>query len=182
LQRAATTLGKPQGALADYTGIGATSGVITGALPDWLNRLTGNQEAVNTRDTVRSVAQESLKAVLGTQFAAVEGAQVLERAFDPSATPEENQRRVGLLAAKLQQIANQREAKAEYWNKNGMISGYVGPSLDEAKADFLSLMNEFDAGGAAAPPDTNSGAGANAPAQPELTDEQLLEMYRPKPK
>lgn len=176
LKKAAGTLGTEPGVFTKTTGIGATSGLLTGASPDWLNRLIGNQEALTTRDAVRSVAQESLKAVLGSQFAAVEGQQVLERAFDPSATPEENQRRVGLLTAKLEQIAAQREAKAKYYDENGMISGYVGPDMGAAKADFMTLMKDF--GGE----DTNSGsaAGGGGGAQPELSDEDLLNKYRKK--
>lgn len=166
----------------NFTGFGSPSGFVTGHLPDAANQLiakvTGSENPATVRDSVRSVAQESLKAVLGTQFAQLEGQQVLERAFDPTQSPEENRRRIGLLHAKLEQIANEREAKAQYWKEHNMITGYTGPTLDEAKADFMTLIDQFDksTGGSGTQPATGGG-GAAAPA---LSDEDLLNKYRPK--
>lgn len=127
LAKAAELLTRDQGLLAEWTGIGAPSGRVTGLLPEAWTKFI-NPEAISTRDAVRSVAQELLKAILGTQFAAVEGQQVLERAFDPGQQPKENLRRVQLLSAKLAQISAQREAKAQFYDQNGMIEGFQGPS------------------------------------------------------
>jgi hypothetical protein len=70
------------------------------------------------RENVRMVAQQSLKAVLGTQFAASEGEGVMARAYDPGAQPSENATRIRMLKTKLQQVAQYNDMRAEWLAKN----------------------------------------------------------------
>jgi len=58
-------------------------------------------DTANTKATIESVVQESLKAVLGAQFTENEGKRILARAFDPAVTPQENAKRLRVILNKI---------------------------------------------------------------------------------
>lgn len=170
LDKFAQGSGTLSGGISAVTGIGAPSGVVTGILPDpinrWLSQGTQTPDPVNMRENVRAVAQQSLKAVLGTQFAAIEGEGVMSRAYDPGATPAENANRVKLLKAKLEQVAKYNDMRAEWLANNPTMEGFTGPTPAEVQADFLAYTNspEFTGGGGGDATAAPSGGGGGAPA------------------
>ena len=75
---------------SDYLGLGKT-GALTNLIPEKAQPMF-NEKGLIARDTIRSAVQESLKAVLGTQFAAVEGENLMGPCLLDVAQPEGKRR------------------------------------------------------------------------------------------
>lgn len=99
-----------------------------------------NRKAV---ENIQDVIQSSFKQVLGSQFTEREGQRLMDRAYNPSQPPEENIKRLTRLKTKLDSIAQAKEAAGQYFEANGTLKGYQGPSISNP----LELNNE------APPPD-----------------------------
>lgn len=110
-------------------GWGMASGPITNMTPkflkpDQLNALEQN---------VRGAAMGALKATLGAQFTEKEGERIMQVAYDPSLSEEENIKKVQLAIEELNDIAAANESKAKYFEDNGnTIVGWKSPQ-EEAK-------------------------------------------------
>lgn len=76
-------------------------------------------EMKDVRQDVEQVAQRSLKAVLGAQFARVEGEMLLERAFNPWLAPEVNVRRAERLMAVAKDMAAAKDRHLSQFQANG---------------------------------------------------------------
>lgn len=82
-----------------------------------------------TERQVLSVAAESLREILGGQFAMKEGQQVLERAYDRYAKEGTNKQFVAALLDTIAETAAEKEAQAAYFRDNGTMAGYAPRSL-----------------------------------------------------
>jgi hypothetical protein len=118
------------------------TGVPVAVQPDLLLALT-NPKALQSREQVEEVVQRNLRALLGPQFTAKEGEQLISRAFNPKLPPEENAKRLRRLFLQMSSAAEQRNAAASYFEENGTLRGFKGklPSVQ----DFYNAME----GGAA---------------------------------
>jgi hypothetical protein len=110
----------------DYTG------PAVGLIPDKARSFT-NPAAVAAKNKVEEVAQRNLRLVLGAQFTQVEGERLIARAYNPSMPPEENAARVKALAEQIKTAARQKAEAADYFEKNGTLSGWSGklPSVSD---------------------------------------------------
>lgn len=96
-----------------------------GATPDAVNSIF-NPAAINARETVEEVVQRNLRALLGAQFTAKEGEQLIARAFNPRLPEAENAARLRRLEAAMKAAAESKRAQAEYFETHGTLTGYQG--------------------------------------------------------
>jgi hypothetical protein len=113
------------------------SGLVVGNIPDGANRAMGNNVAVDTRQSIEDSVQRGLRAVLGAQFTEKEGERLIARAYDPSATQDENMRRVNLLLNSMKKAYSAKSEAISYFNKNGTMKGFEGqmPSMSSIETD-----------------------------------------------
>ena len=119
------------------------SGPPVGMTPEFLRAII-NPEATEALETVQGVVQQNLREILGGQFAQQEAAQLLNRAYNPSLPPESNARKLRKLYNQMEVAAKQRQAMADYFEKNGTLRGYTGetPTL----SDFYTATSDTPVG------------------------------------
>ena len=84
-------------------------------------------EGVMAQERVASVIQQSLKEILGGQFAEREGIALIQRGYNPALNPEENLERLLDLEAQVLQIVESEQDMVEYYENNNMsMAGYKG--------------------------------------------------------
>ncbi len=102
------------------------TGPIIGMLPkSFRNVLTPKGSAI--QDSVEEVVQKNLKTILGSQFTAKEGEQILARAYNPALSEEENVKRIGRLKEQIQQGLNLQKGADDYFGEKGTLKGFAGP-------------------------------------------------------
>lgn len=99
------------------------SGPFVGNLP--LKSITA-PGAKDVQDTVASVVQQSLKAILGGQFAQQEAEQLLKRAYDPGLDEKLNSKRLKILYDELVYRSRMNDYAARYADQNGTLEGFDG--------------------------------------------------------
>lgn len=116
------------------------TGGLLGLLPDKAMDIA-NPNVAALRDRMQTAIQNSLRPILGGQFAAVEGQQILERVFNPRQPTKENIARAKSEVKDLMKRLEQRDKAVKYWEANGQsLKGFRG-SLDEPAADTVTLGN-----------------------------------------
>jgi spore germination cell wall hydrolase CwlJ-like protein len=132
----------------------AVTGPIVGQVADAINAFN-NPDAIATRERVEEVAQRNLRSVLGGQFAQMEGAQLIKRAYNPLLPPEENAKRVNSLMAAINNAAEQKARAAEYFERNGTLAGFQGklPSMSSISSDFDASIGDKGEQSFTPPPD-----------------------------
>lgn len=76
-------------------------------------------------DRARNVIQESLKQILGAQFASKEAEQLIATSYNISLPPEENLERMRILRDSIEQAARLKREMLQYWQKNdGTLQGF----------------------------------------------------------
>lgn len=84
-------------------------------------------EGVMAQERVASVIQQSLKEILGGQFAEREGIALIQRGYNPALSPEENLERLLDLEAQVKQIVESEQDAVEYYENNkNSLAGYKG--------------------------------------------------------
>lgn len=78
------------------------------------------------QEDIESVAQKSLKTILGTQFTAPEGERFLARVYNPRFEEAVNARRVQRLLDQIERAHAEKIKAAEYFRQNGTLRGYKG--------------------------------------------------------
>jgi len=111
------------------------TGPVVGRVPDAISAFV-NPEAVSTRESVEEVVQRALRLILGAQFTEKEGERLIARAYNPALDEKENAKRVGRLINQLDTMARAKEAATEYFEKNGTLQGYQGPSFNVSDVDL----------------------------------------------
>jgi len=96
-----------------------------------------NSRAVEVKNAIDEVTQRNLRAVLGGQFAAQEGEQLIQRAYQPFADEKDNLRRVRRLRTSIANAYKQKLRAARYYEANGTLVGYKGelPTLESIAKD-----------------------------------------------
>lgn len=101
------------------------TGPVIGSTPDYVKKFT-NPQSIAMRERVEEVVQRSLRAILGAQFTENEGVRLIARAYNPNLPEKENAVRVGRLFTQLEQAFKQKQAAAQYFEKNGTLEGWKG--------------------------------------------------------
>jgi hypothetical protein len=126
-----------------------------------------------TEREVLSVAAESLREILGGQFAMKEGQQVLERAYDRYAKEGTNKQFVAALLDTIAETAAEKESQAKYFQENGTMAGYSARPMITNASTLESRINQRlgeAAGAAPKTPAQQASATAMAKAQQALYD------------
>ena len=111
------------------------TGSIIGNLPDSLSAFF-NKSGLKAKELVSEVVQRNLRLVLGAQFTEKEGERLINRAFNPRLSEEENIKRITRLADSIKRAANQKEKAAEYFEKFGTLKGFKGTAtIDSISKD-----------------------------------------------
>ena len=105
---------------------GATSGKVVG-LADKTGTLSyTHPKAAEAKDLIGGVAQSNLRAVLGGQFAAKEGEQLLARAYNTAQPKKDNLNRLRALRKQIADAAQAKIDSAAYYEANGTLKGFKG--------------------------------------------------------
>lgn len=121
------------------------TGPVIGMLPDWINAYI-NPESIDRREQVEEVAQRNLRAILGGQFAAKEGEQLVARAYNPKLPEDINRKRVLNLIDQMVEAAESKESASRYFEQNGTLKGWQGKLFTSAE-DFDLDRNRDPVGG-----------------------------------
>lgn len=140
------------------------SGPMVGNLP--LKSITAPQ-AKDTQDTVGSVVQQSLKAILGGQFAEREAEELLKRAYDPGMDEALNAKRLKVLYDELVYRAKMNDYAARYSDQYGTLEGFDGylPQIGDFFSTERAPNNPFE---------TAISAGQKLRSPTEMSDDELL--------
>jgi hypothetical protein len=105
---------------------GSTSGKIVG-LSDKTGTLSyTHPKAAEAKDLIGGVAQSNLRAILGGQFAAREGEQLLARAYNTAQPKKDNLNRLKALRKQIQDAADAKINASQYYEENGTLKGFKG--------------------------------------------------------
>jgi hypothetical protein len=120
---------------------------------------------------VASIVQQNLRALLGGQFAEKEGYKIIERAFDKSLDEPRNAARLEKLASIMKEQRAAQSAAMEYYEQNGSLAGYQGPTV--SREPFDALLEEWKK------PDDPSYGSAAAPADSAAAPAPRVRRYNP---
>lgn len=105
---------------------GATSGKVVG-LADKTGTLSyTHPKAAEAKDLIGGVAQSNLRAVLGGQFAAKEGEQLLARAYNTAQPKKDNLNRLKALRKQIEDAAKAKINASQYYEEFGTLKGFKG--------------------------------------------------------
>lgn len=117
-----------------------TTGGLTGAFPD---RFTSDK-VLKARADVESTVMNSLKAILGAQFTEKEGNRIIKATWNEADSTQNNLDRLSRLVTDLEDRANAKDAKSQYYaNKGGTLSGFGtnSPSPQTQQKNLLGGMS-----------------------------------------
>jgi len=100
-----------------------------------------NPEGAVVQDRIASVAQLSLKAILGGQFSEREGELLIQRAYNPLLSEAENIERLTQLINRIEKAENYKKAAVDYWEENKTMSGFKAPKYGQE--DFRSDIESY---------------------------------------
>ena len=100
-----------------------------------------NPEGAVVQDRIASVAQLSLKAILGGQFSEREGELLIQRAYNPLLSEAENVERLTQLINRIEKAEDSKTALVRYYEENNTISGFKGDRY--AEEEFRSDIESF---------------------------------------
>jgi len=83
-------------------------------------------DSANVQETIETVAQRSLKAILGGQFGQREGEMLLERTFNPRLKESTNRERAYRLMQQIVLGAKEKDRAMAWWQDHGTMLGYDG--------------------------------------------------------
>jgi hypothetical protein len=97
-----------------------------------------NPEGAIVKDTIEQVLTESLKEILGAQFAEKEGYKFLARGYNVFLSEEENIRRLNYLRRGMKAGVQAKDDLYAYLNNGGNLADYNGPTEEEAFNNIMS--------------------------------------------
>ena len=105
---------------------GDVSGKIVG-LSDKTGTLSyTHPKAAEAKDLIGGVAQSNLRAILGGQFAAKEGEQLLARAYNTAQPKKDNLNRLTALREQIEKAAQDKIDASQYYEEKGTLKGFKG--------------------------------------------------------
>lgn len=99
-------------------------------------------ESADMQEQVEEVVQRNLREVLGAQFTEKEGQKLIERAYNPRLSEEENTRRLGRLIKQIENAAQAKAEAAKYLEEHGTLLGYKGPTPIQTFYAGLEMEDE----------------------------------------
>ena len=99
-----------------------------------------NPNALNTKEQVQEIAQRNLRLILGPQFTAKEGEQLINRVYNPALSQKINAQRLELLEGQMLSAAKTKQEAVDYYNTNGTLKGFKG-KLYNSTTEFLDEYN-----------------------------------------
>jgi hypothetical protein len=99
-----------------------------------------NPDALNTKEQVQEIAQRNLRLILGPQFTAKEGEQLINRVYNPALPQKVNAQRLELLEEQMLSAAKTKQEAVDYYNTNGTLKGFKG-KLYNSTSEFLDEYN-----------------------------------------
>ena len=119
---------------------GKITGKLVGAQDDTGILKYTNPTAQDTKEQVQEIAQRNLRLILGPQFTAKEGEQLISRVYNPALPQSVNAQRLGLLEEQMLSAAKTKQEAVDYYNTNGTLKGFKG-KLYNTTSDFLNEYN-----------------------------------------
>ena len=119
---------------------GKITGKLVGAQDDTGILKYTNPTAQDTKEQVQEIAQRNLRLILGPQFTAKEGEQLISRVYNPALPQSVNAQRLGLLEEQMLSAAKTKQEAVDYYNTNGTLKGFKG-KLYNSTSDFLNEYN-----------------------------------------
>ena len=105
---------------------GDISGKIVG-LADKTGTLSyTHPKAAEAKDLIGGVAQSNLRTILGGQFAAKEGEQLLARAYNTAQPKKDNLNRLKALRKQIEDAAQAKINASQYYEEKGTLKGFKG--------------------------------------------------------
>lgn len=102
------------------------------------------EEQIQRREKVRSSAQEALRATLGAQFTEKEGEAIMNRAYDPTLSPQANMARMKAVIEERKQARNEKNRQAAEFETRGTLSKYnAQPSTISAQPNTDAKVDSF---------------------------------------
>lgn len=147
---------------------------LMGAMPEWYRDLVDPEDKA-IEDRLKAVAQKSLKETLGTQFTAKEGEQLLNRAYNPTQSKQENLRRMRELANSIRQQATAKKSAMDYFAEKGTIKGFKAPMTQQ-----INIAGQSQRPTQEAKPTTLYGGFTAPSARPVLmpeSDDEFIQRY-----
>lgn len=132
-------LNQAQQGLDETTMLDRAAGVLPKSLRDFLT-----PKAVAREDAVKSAIQSTLRQTLGSQFTEKEAQTLMDRAYNPRLSAEENKKRIQAAVGELQQRASEKERAARQFEQSGSLVGY-SPARGQQMAP-ASLPSEQGSG------------------------------------
>ena len=129
------------------------TGTVITLAPDFV-RAFADPNSLDAQQTIEEVVQRSLRVTLGAQFTEKEGTRLIARAYNPQLSPAVNARRLRKLYQKLGETAQARNEMADYFTKNGTLTGYTG--RETSVADLFSAVSEYEKGEILTDPETGA--------------------------
>ena len=83
-------------------------------------------KAAEAKDLIGGVAQSNLRAILGGQFAAKEGEQLLARAYNTAQPKKDNLNRLTALRDQIEKAAQDKIDASQYYEEKGTLKGFKG--------------------------------------------------------
>lgn len=150
------------------------TGPLVSILPEALSsRIPGIREGTKAQTAIEQVVAQSLREILGGQFAMREGDRLLQRSFDVRLEEADNVKRLDSLLATLTADAQAAGAQRLYFQENGTLAGYGGPSAGDIRQRVSAAL------GAPAPA---SPSGKSADDEVERAFSDYLSGFLPPPK
>lgn len=103
----------------------ATTGPAIGLVPKIARDVVAPESAA-LQDSVEEAVQRNLRLILGAQFTEKEGTKLIERAYNPRLSPEENKKRVDRMVRQIESAAKAKASAARYYESNGTLKGFKG--------------------------------------------------------
>jgi len=119
---------------------GSITGKLVGVQDDTGVLKYTNPNAQNVKEQVQEIAQRNLRLVLGPQFTAKEGEQLINRVYNPALPQDINIQRLDLLQEQILNAAKAKQEAVDYYNKNRTLRGFKGKLYNNA-TDFLNDYN-----------------------------------------
>ena len=103
---------------------GGAGGAFYSMMPESLKSAV-NEKIGRIDSNLRSAVVDTLRPLLGAQFAAVEGERIMKQTFDPNQPMSENIRRAKLVLNDLKNQVDSRKRSTEFWESHGKsLTGY----------------------------------------------------------
>ena len=122
IQKNISKLENAKSLLTKKGGPNLTGGVL-GPTPDFIKNVAF-PEAISVRDDVESVIQQSLRQILGGQFAEKEAERLIQRSYNENLDEATNAKRLQGTIDELKTMAKAKEEAAKYFEKNGTLQGF----------------------------------------------------------